>query len=150
MRDVPPFSIRLGEFEKFQHSKKSRTIYLDPEVVVATTTSRSADGTLDGSREALNNDILQTLHTHLVSAFPDCTDQYRDGTYTPHLSVGQFGGAQNADRWLRKLQDGWAAEEVVIEFDVGELCVIEREGFDDPFKVTGRVPLCGGGSSGSM
>lgn len=77
------------------------------------------------------------------SAFPHCTDKTDRGSYVPHLTVGQVrdeAGLAPIERAVRRWRRG------PIECEVGELCLISREGQNEPFLVHWRVPLGGGGA----
>lgn len=129
--------ISLDEFQYFRHNRSS-TLWLNPQ-------------TRPENR-------LQTLHSALLGVFPDCTDLSNDprrgiNTFTPHLSVGQWG--QNcrpksdaadaaAQQAQLELQTAWDS---VPQFEVTSVALISRRGKTDPFTVRYLVQLGGGGSS---
>lgn len=111
LRDIPPLTLSLAEFRTFVHGKRSATVWLYP---------REAEA-VPGS--------LQSLHAALLAAFPDCTDLSDDPargitSWTPHLSVGQAGGAEEAERVVAELESTWRP----LEFEVGSVALISRSG----------------------
>jgi RNA 2',3'-cyclic 3'-phosphodiesterase len=75
-----PFVLTLAEFRHFQHSSRKATLWLAPEP----------------------RENLVRLQAALQGACPDCDDRSRfPASFTPHLSVGQAGSAEEA----RKLRD---------------------------------------------
>ncbi|KAL4528201.1 hypothetical protein Ndes2437B_g00302 [Nannochloris sp. 'desiccata'] len=125
LKNIQPFEISLDEFQYFRHNRSS-TLWLNPQ-------------TRPENR-------LQTLHSALLGVFPDCTDLSNDprrgiNTFTPHLSVGQWG--QNcrpksdaadaaAQQAQLELQTAWDS---VPQFEVTSVALISRRGKTDPFTV---------------
>jgi 2'-5' RNA ligase len=120
---IAPFMVSLGEFRIFQHSSRKATLWLAPE-----------------PKEALVQ--LQTLLQAICSG---CDDLSRfPAGFTPHLSVGQAGSAEEARRLQKDLQEGWTA----LGFEVSSVAVLRR-GQDTPFEIDCRVPLAGGCARGA-
>lgn len=70
------------------------------------------------------------------AAIPFCDDQTaRFGSFTPHLSVGQFGSREEVEAFL----SGQAWESAMLR--VEEVCLMRRTGAENPFEVIWRVPL---------
>lgn len=118
---VPPFTLSLAEFRTFVHGRRSATVWLRPEDAVP------------GS--------LHAMHAALLAAFPDCTDLSDDPGrgivgWTPHLSVGQAGGGEAAERVRAELAATWRP----LQFDVASVALISRSG--------GRVKAREGGGDG--
>jgi hypothetical protein len=64
------------------------------------------------------------------AAIPFCDDQTaRFGSFTPHLSVGQFGSREEVEAFL----SGQAWESAMLR--VEEVCLMRRTGAEDPFEV---------------
>src|SRR5581483_712431 len=79
---VAVFTVTLTEFRFFHHSSRKATLWLAPEP----------------------GEKLVALQAALQAACPDCDDLSRFAAgFTPHLSVGQAGSAQEA----RRLRDEW-------------------------------------------
>jgi 2'-5' RNA ligase len=113
--DFSPFKVGLVEFRYFQHSKRSYTIWLDPEP----------------------GEPISELQGELVNLVPDCDDVGRFGRgFTPHLSVGQV--RVDVEETIQVLTESWEP----IEFTLDEIALINRnDPPDDIFKVWGKVKL---------
>ena len=104
-------------FNSFSHG----TVFLHPEI------------------EGGQLPILE-LQTALERSFPFCDDlgkKSKEG-FTPHLTVGQWP-KNELKKAAQSLQDDWH----VIKFDVKEVYMIARDGFEDPFRIVYRVPFDG-------
>lgn len=122
-RVLTPMQVSLHEFAYFQH-RRSCTLWLSPDPF----------------------DKIQTLASALFDAFPDCTDLKSDpkrgiAAYTPHLSVGQWPSLEGVAAARDHLSSGWQP----IEFELGWVGIISRQGQDSPFTLRFKVPLGGGG-----
>jgi 2'-5' RNA ligase len=116
---VSPFELRLSGVASFRH-RSSFTLWLAPEP----------------------KGPLVALQTALWRLVPDCDDvrQYGSG-YTPHLSIGQAHGRENALELIAALQDTWNP----CTFWVNEVCLIWRnQPPDDVFRVGERIGLGAG------
>ncbi|RHY33459.1 hypothetical protein DYB32_001638 [Aphanomyces invadans] len=120
----------------FVHSKKSATIFLDPD-------------------NESTRPQLQAIQAAVQAAFPECNHDTRP--FVPHLTLGQTGGSNQAIASLTRLIDssfraksseGQAATDAeptswTLRWSIGRLVVLERQGADDPFKIVGQVALQG-------
>jgi len=113
---ITPFKVSFKNFNYFNHG----AVWLQPQTE--------------------NNNVV-TLQSLLERAFPYCNDLSKksENGFTPHLSVGQWP-KKDLKTASVTLQKGWKDP---IEFTVNEICMISREGFEDPFRVVYRVPLGG-------
>lgn len=112
---VGAFEATLGVFRTFQHRADRSTVWLAPE-----------------PREA-----FVRLQAALQEAAPAYAHTSRfEGGFTPHLSVGQSGSAEEVATLLQRLAQEWSP----LSFRVAEVCVIAREG-DRPFEVIRRLSL---------
>jgi 2'-5' RNA ligase len=113
---VCPFELRLSGVGSFRH-RSSFTLWLAPEP----------------------RDPVVALHTALWRLVPDCDDVRRYGSgYTPHLSVGQARGREDALELIATLQEGWRP----CTFQVNEVCLIWRnQPPDDVFRIGERIGL---------
>ena len=89
---------------------------------------------------------VQGLQGALTRAFPECSDLSDDpgrgiAEFAPHLSVANVG--VKADR-VEEHKEALGAKWETLSFEVAEVCIISRSGFDDPFATRFRVPLGGG------
>ena len=74
---VRPFRLSFTEFGYFSHGKNSSTVWLGPDTQP--------------------ENALQRLEEELVKAFPEFNDlMVRSATFSPHLTVGQFGAKVKA------------------------------------------------------
>jgi 2'-5' RNA ligase len=112
---ILPVVVTLSGFRSFQHSSRKATIWLAPE-----------------PREG-----LVRLQAALQAACPGCDDLSRFAAgFTPHLSVGQAGPAEEVRRLLEALQRAW--EPINFELSAVALLLRERE---TPFEVGQWIPL---------
>jgi 2'-5' RNA ligase len=113
---VRPFELQLSGVGAFQH-RNSFTLWLAPEP----------------------RGPLEALHTALWHVVPECDDVRRYGSgYTPHLSVGQVRGRENATRLIAGLQEAWSP----CTFWVDQVCLIWRnQPPDDVYRVGERIGL---------
>ena len=81
-----PFELCLTTMRMFGHRGQKYTLWLVPEP----------------------RDVINALQESLWQVIPDCDDTRRHrGGFTPHLSVGQQHGGQQAKRLLAELQHSW-------------------------------------------
>ena len=111
---VPPFDVTLREFDCFPRGKDS-TMFLRPDETVAT-------------------EGWQTLYRMLAALYPECVAREK---FVPHLTVGQFGNATAVKRSVAEYSSQWTP----VSFTVGEVCLISRSDFHDPFHVRHRIKL---------
>ena len=110
-RSTQPFELRLAAIKMFEHRGQNYTLWLNPE-------PRNAIG-------ALQEALWQVV--------PDYDDTRRHkGGFTPHLSVGQQRGEQQAKRLLMELQQSWQP----LIFQVNTVSLIWRnDPPDDVFRI---------------
>jgi len=90
---------------------------------------------------------VTNLQSALAEAFPDCNDLGYDPSrnierFCPHLSLANVGiTAERVEAWKQEKQGGWPG----VRFEVREVALISRSGFDDPFVTRIVVPLGGRG-----
>src|SRR5262249_6376045 len=95
---VTPFTVTLAEFWYFRHSPRRATLWLSPQPKGA----------------------LVRLQAALQAACPECDDLSRFAAgFTPHLSVGQAGSAEETRRLQDALQRAWEP----IRFEVSAVAV---------------------------
>jgi 2'-5' RNA ligase len=107
--------VTLAEFRFFQHSSRKATLWLAPEP----------------------KEDLVRLQAALQAACPDCDDLcgFAAG-FTPHLSVGRAGSAEEA----RRLRDAWQRTWEPVRFELSAVALLRREQ-ETPFKIERWVPL---------
>lgn len=108
---VAAFDVTLGAFGHFVHGGRSATVWLRPEPLAE----------------------VQALQARLQAAMPWCDDVGRfAGGFQPHLSVGRFPNAEEAERVASRLEAGWQP----VRFRATEAALIARSGAPaDPFRV---------------
>jgi 2'-5' RNA ligase len=114
---IRPIQVELVRFGCFSHGRSNYTLWLAPEPASE----------------------LVRLQTALWRCVPDCDDtrRYPSG-YTPHLSVGQARGEEQAAALQRALQAAWAP----LRFQAAEVSLIYRnEPPDDVFRIAEQVLL---------
>jgi 2'-5' RNA ligase len=112
---LSPFEATLASFRVFQHRADRSTFWLAPE-----------------PRE----DFVR-LQGALQEAAPDYahTSRFANG-FTPHLSVGQSGSAEQVTELVTRWSEAWTP----LVFQVNEVCIIAREG-NRPFEVVSTLRL---------
>jgi RNA 2',3'-cyclic 3'-phosphodiesterase len=120
-RNIAPFAVTLARFDRFIHGRRGATLYLAPEPA----------------------EPLIALQTALWRTLPDLDDTRRHAKgFTPHLSVGQAPGSEEATRLLAELSAGWTP----LHWTVDRVALIWRaEPPDDAFRVAEQLPLGGEG-----
>ncbi|MBN1643083.1 MAG: 2'-5' RNA ligase family protein [Anaerolineae bacterium] len=113
---IAPFEVALPAFGTFDHGR-SHTLWLAPTPVAP----------------------LIALQEALWRAVPDCADTRRHGGgYTPHLSVGQAGGAGAAAALLAALEATWTP----LRFTAHAVHLIWRgDPPDDVFRIGREIAL---------
>jgi poly(A) polymerase len=113
LKGIEAFDVSLEEIDHFSHGRRSCTAWLRPS----------------------ETHEFVALQAACQAAFPHCDDQSKRGAFVPHLSVGQC-----KDRAaVRALTSAVAWRPVT--FHCGEVCLISRQGQDDPFEMHWRVRL---------
>lgn len=105
----PSFGIRLRQVERFRH-RGSTTVWLKPEC--------DPPG------------ALERLQAMLQACFPGCTEQCRQGAYTPHLTVASLKDGVREPRW----------PSLDLAFEVDSVALISRRD-EQPFEVRHRIAL---------
>ncbi|KAF2119885.1 2'-5' RNA ligase superfamily-domain-containing protein [Lophiotrema nucula] len=133
VKDVQPFNVSLSADPagSFHHSKKSKTVWLNP---ISTT------------------DAIHDLQAALQAEFAECNADTRP--FNPHLSIGQAKSDDGAESLSLEAKRSVAdflmssrpeeqreARSVALDWSVDKLFVIERKGFHDRFVVVGVVEL---------
>ena len=116
-RSTRPFELRLATLKMFEQRGQNYTLWLEPEPC----------------------DAISVLQEALWQVVPDCDDtrRHRDG-FTPHLSVGQQRGEQQAKRMLMELQQSWQP----LIFQVTTVSLIWRnDPPDDVFRIGEELML---------
>jgi 2'-5' RNA ligase len=112
---ITPYGLTLAEFRFFRHASGTATLWLAPEPAEAVVRIQAA----------------------LQAACPECNDQARfPAGFTPHLSVGQAGSADDARRLIAALQATWQP----IRFELSAIVLIKR-GRESPFAVDHWIPF---------
>lgn len=118
LADMSPFMVQLAAFGAFAQGKGA-TLWLHPAAAPAAAPA--------------------ALHARLAAAFPACAAARHgsgDGGYRPHLTVGQWSRSEAAGA-IAAATASWRP----LTWEVAEVCLISRAGFDDPFEIRARVPL---------
>ena len=113
--ELAPFEARLAAFHLFRHRADRSTVWLAPE-----------------PKEGFSR--LQAALRHAAPAYAHVS-RFSSG-FTPHLSVGQSGSAEQAEALLARLAEAWTP----LTFPVAEVQIIAREG-NRPFEVVRALRL---------
>lgn len=154
---LAPFDVELCEVKHFEHSHKSCTVYLatsDADVEIAKQIRSVAESNNKHSGHAKITDLQRSLQ----AAFSECNADTRQ--FSPHLSLGQAKGPTAAkameteaasvmEDFCRSRSDEQqtveAREEEKLRWrlhlPVDKVAVLERAGYDDPFRVVAEIPF---------
>jgi hypothetical protein len=128
VRNIQPFRISLSADPPgiFHHSQKSKTVWLPP-----------------------TTHYVQDLHVALQAELLDVNADRRP--FEPHLSVGQARTQNGADKLSAEIKNsvsdflsrtGWReGAPIALDWYVDKVCVIERKGYRDRFRVIGTIEL---------
>ena len=126
VRNIKPFRVHLDASRPgvFSHGRKSKTVWLGP-----------------------STQSIQQLQEALRSEFSECNSDQRP--FVPHLSVGQASSKEDAELLGETIKESVAdyltetgeAMPLSLEWDIDTVFVIEREGYNDRFKVVGAIKL---------
>jgi 2'-5' RNA ligase len=112
---ITPNGLTLAQVRFFRHASGTATLWPAPEPA----------------------EPVVRLQAALQAACPDCDDQSRfPAGFTPHLSVGQAGSADEARRLIDGLQVTWQP----IRFELSAIALIQR-GRESPFAVEHWIPF---------
>src|SRR5262245_42595213 len=112
---IAAFAVTLAEFRFFQHSSRKATLWLAPEP----------------------SEELVRLQAALQAACPDCDELSRFAAgFTPHLSVGQAGSAEEAQH----RRDNWQRAWEPIRFELSAVALLRRQRAT-PFDIERGIPL---------
>jgi 2'-5' RNA ligase len=92
---------------------------------------------LSGNNDSYDEEPLITLQKILEEHFPMCTDQRKQGTFTPHITLSHYGNINDALEAKGRMESKWEP----ISFHVKEIYLLERKGEDGQFKVLAKIPL---------
>ena len=114
LHDTSSFNVTLQNIQHFSHGRKSCTAWLAPN----------------------EKEQFVALQSACHAVFPHCDDlSSKKGGFTPHLTVGQCAGTTEVQSLIQEA--GWSPSTT----HCGEICLISRQGKDDPFVVHWTVQL---------
>jgi 2'-5' RNA ligase len=80
---------------------------------------------------------LIELQSKLIQKFPECTDQLKHGSFTPHITLSHFTSIDEALEGQKVVEEWWQS----IEFSVTEIYCLIRDGDGGQFKRLLTLPL---------
>ena len=135
VKKCEPFRVVVDSFGTFGGRNRG-VLYLEPRSS-ACCGSSSPDNVVDQRGDDNSVQPLIQLQALLQEVFPECPDQVRSGTFTPHMTLSHFSSLQDALEGQKKLETWWKP----LEFDVEEIYVLKRVGDDGQFKILATLPL---------
>lgn len=115
-----PFDVSISSFSSFTHGRGKRVCWLKPE--------------------PSPEDAFQKIYNELRAIFEG--DGFKLKKLTPHMSCGQIYGRDAANAFLSEQEKLW--KETLgddVTFSVSDLCVLKRDGKEDPYSVVYRIPI---------
>lgn len=113
MRQHGPLEVRLDELAIYEHGRSASLVAVP----------------------SCGSDALRALQADLGALFPGCTDQARHD-FNPHLTLGKFDTAEEAQRCREEVEPSWRA----FTFIVDEVVLIARSDAR-PFSISMRLPV---------
>jgi len=80
---------------------------------------------------------LITLQTFLEKHFPTCTDQRKQGSFTPHITLSHYANITDALEAKEQVESKWES----VSFHVPEFYLLQRIGDEGQFKILAKIPL---------
>ncbi|EPQ51592.1 hypothetical protein GLOTRDRAFT_132961 [Gloeophyllum trabeum ATCC 11539] len=151
------FGAGQDAFGYFAHSRKSATVYLKPQaahswlgrllahVLASSQELRDYDEQArEGGRLPAPRAVTCTAGGYLHRGrLPAPRALAVEEHFTPHLSLGQWPGKGAAEKAVASLAESFPGP---VAWQVKDLCLLQRDGFRDPFRVAQRIPI--GGAAG--
>jgi 2'-5' RNA ligase len=128
-QQIRPFRVRLSEL---YYVVDSKYIWVIPEVLTDTEPQTKSKGK---KKEIKKKDKLCELQAAVQRVFSHCTHT-GGGEFNAHLTLGQW-----TKDTIKQAQNELQANWIPIEFEVNQICMISRDGPDDPFEVKETVLL---------
>ena len=121
-----PFDVEIDTFGTFG-GKDRGVLWAHPKSKYS---APAAD--YDGDEEPLI--ALQTL---LENHFPSCTDQRKQGSFTPHMTLSHYANITDALEAKGRVESKWEST----SFHVPEIYLLQRKGDEGQFKILAKIPL---------
>ena len=80
---------------------------------------------------------LITLQTLLENHFPTCTDQRKQGSFTPHMTLSHYANITDALEAKGRVESEWEST----SFHVQEIYLLQRKGDEGQFKILAKIPM---------
>mmetsp|Transcript_24275 Transcript_24275/g.34749 ORF Transcript_24275/g.34749 Transcript_24275/m.34749 type:complete len:427 (+) Transcript_24275:81-1361(+) len=80
---------------------------------------------------------LIALQMLLEKHFPTCTDQRKQGSFTPHMTLSHYANITDALEAKERVESEWEST----TFHVPEIYVLQRKGDEGQFKILAKIPL---------
>lgn len=125
-----PFDVVIDEFGTFG-GKSRGVLWAHPKSKYPLL---SGDGDSDDN---MDEQPLITLQKILETHFPICTDQRKQGSFTPHITISHYANITDALEAKGRIEKNW----VTTSFHVGEIYLLQRKGDDGQFKILASIPL---------
>ena len=122
-----PFDIEIDTFGTFG-GKDRGVLWAHPK-------SKYAEG-LAADCES-DEEPLITLQTLLENHFPTCTDQRKQGSFTPHMTLSHYANITDALEAKGRVESEWEST----SFHVSEIYLLQRKGDEGQFKILAKIPM---------
>lgn len=117
---IPRVPINFKQLGHFTHNKNSHTLYLSPDENATKT--------------------LQHIVHNLADALPEYDEIRRKGSFTPHVTLGQFRSLVELEQVREMVKDHFAESEQSTGV-LAELSWVTRRGYADRMSVKKTFPL---------
>ena len=123
-RLIEPFRCKIEKFGTFGGNNRG-VLFLYPRSYY------------DHQRDENETEPLIDLQSILMQSFPECKDQLKHGSFTPHITLSHFTSIEKALEGQKAVEEWWEP----IEFSVTEIYCLIRKGDDGQFKRLLTLPL---------
>jgi len=131
-KECEPFRVALDSFGTFG-GKSRGVLYLRPRSFAISLENKDDNDT----EEMAIMDPLIHLQSTLFQSFPECPDQHKQGTFTPHMTVTHYPSLDEALEGQAQAEAWWSP----VEFDVTDIYLLKRVGDNGQFQIVATLPL---------
>jgi 2'-5' RNA ligase len=122
-----PFDVEIDTFGTFGGESRG-VLWAHPKSRYSATAGADYDS---------DEEPLVTLQTKLEKHFPTCTDQRKQGSFTPHITLSHYANITDALEAKEQVESKWEST----SFSVPEIYLLERNGDEGQFKILAKIPL---------
>lgn len=127
-RQFEPFTVSLDSLGTFG-GKQRGVLWLYPRSY--------SDGTMAAEKDDTDEPLIE-LQAKLEENFPTCTDQRKQGKFSPHMTISHFPSLESAQTAQTAIEAWWPTESC---FRVDCIYLLKRKGDGGQFLRVATIPL---------